>query len=103
MNILNSSTYELTDTQTTLLANSLTFCPTMKGHIFVKDIYLFAKKLVFQVFHNRKKTVTPLGPLGDWYSLTRLEYCTLRDLVDLWEEGHVDQQEDTEVDPENSC
>lgn len=52
-------TNELTDKQTTLSTRGLTFCPTMKGHIFdiVKDIYLFARKLVF---HDRKKAGTPL-------------------------------------------
>lgn len=30
--------------------------------------------------------------------LTRREYRTLRDLIDLWEEEHVDKQKEAEVD-----
>lgn len=73
----------------------------MKGHLFyiVKDICLFARKLIFQVFHDRKKSNTPLGPLSDWSSVTRCKYRTLKDLIDLWEMGHVDQQDHTEWDP----
>lgn len=41
-----------------------------------------------------------MGPLGDWYSLTRHEYCTLRNLIGLWEEGHVAQTDDVEEDPD---
>lgn len=94
LKVINLPTHKLTEES--LLMNGLTFCPTMKGHLFdlVKYIYLFARKFIFQVLHERKKSGTPLGPLGDWSSLMRWEYRTLRYLIDLWEEGHVDQEGD---------
>lgn len=73
----------------------------MKGYLFdiIKDIFLFVRKLIFKGLHDRKSLAAPLGHLGDWSSLTSCEYRTLRDLTDLWEEGHVDLDEGIEEDP----
>lgn len=98
MRVINLSSIDLTVDQTSLLHKGLYFCRFQKGDVFeiVKGIYVFTRKLVLQVLHNRKLNADPLGLLGDWSSLSRQKYQTLRDLIDLCEEGHVDQDDDLE-------
>ncbi|XP_069604638.1 uncharacterized protein [Ranitomeya imitator] len=56
--VVNLSQHRITETQLRLLEKGLTFSPSCRLDPFtaVKDLHLFARKLIFKKFHYKKKT-----------------------------------------------
>lgn len=89
-----------------MLSLGLTFCPTQKIDQFklIKDINLFSRKLLFKVFFkNSSYSTGPPRSLNNplWDDITIKDLKALDDLMELWEEGHTDENESStpEINP----
>ncbi|XP_069611596.1 uncharacterized protein [Ranitomeya imitator] len=79
LQVVNLSSYQLTDVQLQLLSKGLSFSPTNSFHYFtaIKDLHLFSRKLLLKKLHQKKNFCEPM---------TEIEREALQNLEDLLDE-----------------
>lgn len=94
LEIINLSSVSLTDDQIYVLKLRLTFWPSTNIDRFqlVKDIHLFARRLLFKVIYDRPPSCESVDfpPLD----FSEAELQAMDNLMLLWEEGHTDDSDD---------
>ncbi|XP_077135735.1 uncharacterized protein LOC143793041 [Ranitomeya variabilis] len=79
LQVVNLSSYKLTDFQLKLLSKGFSFSPTNSFHFFtaVKDLHLFSRKLLLKKLHHKRNSCEPMS---------ETERETLQNLEDLLDE-----------------
>lgn len=100
--MINLSSFPLTKDQISVLSLGLTFCPMQKVDQFqlIKEKNLFSCKLMFKILHDKPKpsvqTPTLDNPL--WKQMTISDIKAMEELMELWEEGNIDETEYLEAE-----
>ncbi|XP_077112516.1 uncharacterized protein LOC143767879 [Ranitomeya variabilis] len=83
LQIINLSNHILSAHESSVLSKGLTFSPVpqMDKFTLIKDLFLFCRKIVLQVLHN-KSYITPFSD--------QTEQRVFQDLMDLLHEGEED-------------
>lgn len=86
--ILNLSSYTLTNDETNVLQLGLTFCPDTNVDRFkvIKDIHLFARRLLYKTIYHKPVNVEHVATSTGLNDLTIREIQALHELMELWEE-----------------
>lgn len=100
--MINLSSVSLTPDQISVLELGLFFCPTQKVDQFklIKDLNLFARKLLLRILFDKSKSSTNLQsiPAPPSQTMSLKDIRALEDLMELWDEGHISPEEIMEAE-----
>lgn len=100
--MINLSSHTLSAEQISVLKLGLTFCPTQRVDQFelIKDINLFSRRLMFKIIFDKSSPSSNDRSLGDpaWCDMTIADIKALEELMELWEEGGLEESDLLEAD-----
>lgn len=102
-NIINLTSYQLTEDKSSVLQLGLGFCPldALKVTETIKDLYLFVHNLTFKFIfdkqHAKRNLERELAECTKHFSME--EYRALRDLMLMYDEGAVEDSGPSPVVP----
>ncbi|XP_073474119.1 uncharacterized protein [Aquarana catesbeiana] len=93
--VINLSSYPHSVEQISVLNLGLTFCPMHKVDQFelIKDLNLFSRKLMFKTLYDKPATSIQDSTLDNplWKGMSINDIKAMEDLMELWEEGGLDE------------
>lgn len=90
--VVNLLSCSLTDDQIRVFSLGLSFCQEQEVDSFeiIKDINLFAQKLMFKVIYDKEHSISTSKNLSEeiWKDKTINEIRAINELMELWEESN---------------